>query len=116
MEKQKVYLIIVSGGSYDSYFSYADRLFKNLENAEEYKKAFDEKYLISPDNVFNIVPEDIFMSWEYNEEEESYAPNYKGYTLEQYNAQDERWSIAMSDYHPCEIKIMELEESFDGEI
>lgn len=116
MEAQKAYLVIVSGGSYDSYFSYAYRLFKNLEDAEKYKKAFDKKYLISPDNVFSIVPEDIFMSWEYDEEKKSYVPNYKGYTLEQYNAQNERWSIAMIDYHPCEIKVMELEETFDGQI
>lgn len=116
MKNQKVYLVIVSGGSYDSYFSYADRLFKNFEDAEKYKKSFDEKYLISPDDVFSIVPEDIFMSWEYDEENESYVPNYKGYILDQYNAQDERWSIAMNEYHPCEIKTMELEETFDGQI
>lgn len=116
MEKLKAYLVIVTGSGYDSYFSYADRLFKKLEDAEKYKKAFDEKYLISQDDIFNIVPQDIFMSWEYDEEKESFVPNFKGYTLEQYNAQDERWSIAMNEYHPCEIKVMELEESFDGKI
>lgn len=116
MELEKAYLVIISGGAYDSYFSYADRLFKNREDAEKYKKAFDEKHLISPDDVFNIVPKEIFMSWEYDGEKESYVPNYKGYTVEQYNAQYDRWYMAMNEYEPCEIKTMELEDSFDDKI
>lgn len=109
MGNQKVYLVIVSGGLYDSYFSYVAKVFKNIEDAEKYKKAFDEKHVISSDNIFNIVPQDIFMSMDCDEE-------YKEYTLDQYNAQEERWHIAMDNYCPCEIKIMYLEESFDGEI
>ena len=116
MANQKVYLVIVSGGLYDSYFSYVVKVFKNLEDAEKYKKAFDEKHVISSDNIFNIIPQDIFMSWDYNDEKEDFALNYKGYTVDQYRKQEERWHIAMDDYRPCEIKIMELEESFDGEI
>lgn len=116
MGNQKVYLVIVSGGLYDSYFSYAAKVFKNIEDAEKYKKAFDEKHVISSDNIFNIIPQDIFMSWDCNEEENSFMQEYKEYTLDQYNAQEERWHIAMDNYCPCEIKIMDLEESFDGEI
>lgn len=56
------------------------------------------------------------MSWDYNDEKEDFALNYKGYTVDQYRKQEERWHIAMDDYRPCEIKIMDLEESFDGEI
>lgn len=58
----------------------------------------------------------MFKFSEYDEKEECLVKEYQGYTIEQYDKQDNRWNNAMMEYYPCEIKEMELEGSFDGKI
>lgn len=107
----KVYCVFQSSGSYDTYFYRLIKIFDSYTKALKFKKKTDKECCINnnDDDIFTIIPKDIFEDWPYDEETFEDEPSYKGYTLKQYNLQDKRLQNAYMEYGECDIKEMEVE-------
>lgn len=95
--------------------------FRNREQAEEMSVSQNKEYVISREDLFNVVPEEVYLDWpvqhvenkDVSPDEEvntwrGYAEEYKGYTLSQYISQFVRCAIFAEDYSPCEIEEVTL--------
>lgn len=108
-KKQKVYIVISQHGDYEDYRTNVEKVFYNLKDANKFQKEFDKEHLVglSEDEVYNIVPKDIFDEYPWDEDE----LDYKGYTREQFEEQNDRVDKAygLYCYHPCVIEEFEVE-------
>lgn len=108
-KKQKVYIVISQHGDYEDYRTNIEKVFYNLKDANKFREEFDKEHLVglSEDEVYNIVPEDIFSEYPWNEDK----PDYKGYTREQFEAQNDRVDEAygLNYYGHCFIEEFEVE-------
>lgn len=80
------------------------------EGALELKKELDE-LVITDENLYNIVPQDILDNWPNKcVDEDTWEPQdeYMGYTSEQYHKQDERYWIYVQENHPAVIEEFDL--------
>lgn len=95
--------------------------YRTREQAEEMASVQNKEYVIPREDLFNVVPEDIYLDWpvqlvedrdESSEEEVNvwrrHAREYEGYTLSQYISQFVRCAIFAEDYSPCEIEEVDL--------
>ena len=114
---KKVYIVISVHGSYEDYRENIEGVFWEKEDAEEFAKAFDDEHVIDlygmdpdeqDDMVYNIMPQEIYINWPYDEAADSLAPEYEGYTRDQYDAQDRRISLLYMDYGNCHIEEHEV--------
>lgn len=111
MEK-KVFLVWQSSGSYDTYYEKLCGVFDNEEQALELKAKLDERVVIE-DRCWTIMPEEVYMDWptidvddEYNDFD--YVSEYRGYTREQHDMQEERWYLMHEEYREAEIAVVEM--------
>ena len=95
--------------------------YRNQEQAEEMALSWNNEYVIPREELFNVVPEDIYLSWPVqpvDSRDESpdegvntwkgYAEKYEDFTLSQYISQFVRCAIFAEDYGLCEIEEVEL--------
>lgn len=110
MEKKcKCYIVVSQHGDYEDYRTNIEKVFYNLKNAKKFLDEFEKEHLvdISEEELFNIIPKDIFYDYAWDEDE----PNYKGYTREQFEAQNKRVDMAygFGSYGHCFIEEHEIE-------
>lgn len=117
----KVYIVISVHGEYEDRIENIEKVFAKYEDAVNFQKEFDKErfieYLAFDDNedaIYNIVPRDIFDSWPYEEPESDsedfiYDAEYKGYTLAQYRAQEDRINLAYECWQRSTIEEHEVE-------
>lgn len=109
MEKKKVYIVISQHGDYEDYRTRIEKVFHNLKDAKKFAEEFDKEHLVDlpEEELFNIVPKDIFYDYTWNDDE----PDYKGYKKEQFEVQNERVDIAygFNSYGHCYIEEHEIE-------
>lgn len=109
MEKKKVYIVISQHGDYEDYRTRIEKVFYALKDAKKFKDEFEKEHLVglSENEVYNIVPKDIFYEYTWDEDE----LDYKGYTREQFEAQNERVEKAYGfySYGHCFIEEHDIE-------
>ena len=111
---EKVYCVFQASGSYDMYSYDLKGICKTKEKALELKEELD-KNVISKDDIYTIIPEDIFNHWPYIgncdediDDDSTPISEYKGYTREQYEEQDKRFWIFHEENSPAVIEEFEL--------
>lgn len=93
--------------------------YRTREQAEEMASSQNKEYVIPREDLFNVVPENVYIDWpvqlvedESSDEEagiwKRYAGEYEGYTLSQYISQFVRCAIFAEDYGLCEIEEVDL--------
>ena len=114
----KVYLVFQP----DCQYGYVDGepygVYSTREKAEEVKKELDKK-VVTEENLWTIVPEEIYKNWPSHPYQKGHVTRlddwefdseYQGYTIQQYNQQEERWYDYIKEYYPAEIKEYEVIE------
>ena len=109
----KVYCVFQSSGSYEMYHEELVGIFSTMELAEQKKKELDKK-VVSSENLWSAVPEDIYCSWPFtceDEENDIWAPEscYVGYTISQFMEQEVLCDYYNSEFCPAEIKEYEVQ-------
>ena len=108
----KVYLVFQP----DCQYGYVDGepygVYSTREKAEEVKKELDKK-IVTEDNLWTIVPEEIYKNWTFHlvdEVDDIWDPDdtCQGYTVKQYRQQEKRWYDCIKEYYPAEIKEYEV--------
>ena len=115
--KKKLYLVWQSSGSYDTYFNKLCGVFDSEEQALSLKAKLDEKS-VNEDRCWTYMPEEVYMSWpvididgdECNDFD--YVSDYRGYTREQHDMQEERWYLMHEEYREAEIEVVNMNEEF----
>ena len=95
--------------------------YRNREQAEKMASSQNKEYVIPREDLFNVVPEDVYLKWPVQPVEDKdvspdeevntwkgYAGEYEGYTLSQYISQFVRCAIYAEDYGLCEIEEVDL--------
>lgn len=109
----KVYCVFQASGEYEDYRDELMYICKTRELAEQKAEELDSK-IVDPDDVWTIMPENIF--WEFDEkiessdEDPSPESEFKGYTYEQYREQTDRLEASYMNLYCADIREMELEE------
>ena len=108
-KKNKCYIVISQHGDYEDYRTRIEKVFYTLKDAKKFKDEFEKGHLVgfSDEEVYNIVPKDIFHEYAWDDDE----PDYKGYTREQFEAQNDRVDKAygFNSYGHCYIEEHEIE-------
>jgi hypothetical protein len=110
--KKKLYLVWQSSGSYDTYFNRLCGVFDSEEQALELKAKLD-KNVVSEDRCWSIMPEEVYMSWptvdEVNGDDDfDWVSEYKGYTSEQRELQEDRWYLMTDEYTDATIEVIDM--------
>ena len=108
VRKKKIYLVWQASGSYDTYVNKLCGVFDDEEKALELKARLDSNVVMLKD-CWVIVPEDIWYEWPTvdlmdSECDFEYIDEYKGYTREQRQLQEDRWSLSMEEYRDAVIE------------
>ena len=111
-KKKKLYLVWQSSGSYDTYFNKLCGVFDSEEQALELKAKLDEK-VVSEDRCWTIMPEEVYMNWPTVDEVDGdndfdYVEEYKGYTSEQRELQEDRWYLMTDEYMDATIEVIDM--------
>ena len=112
--KKKLYLVWQASGSYDTYFNRLCGVFDNEEQALSLKAKLDEK-VVSEDRCWTIMPEEVYMNWPTVDEVDGdndfdYVEEYKGYTREQHDLQEDRWYLMTDEYMDANIEVVNMNE------
>ena len=113
--KKKLYLVWQASGSYDTYFDKLCGIFDNEEGALELKAKLD-KNVVYADRCWTIMPEEVYMDWPTvdsnsdGDDDFDYVEEYKGYTREQREEQEDRWYLMIDDYSDARIEVAEMNE------
>ena len=112
--KKKLYLVWQASGSYDTYFNRLCGVFDNEEQALSLKAKLDEK-VVSEDRCWTIMPEEVYMNWPTVDEVDGdndfdYVDEYKGYTREQHDLQEDRWYLMTDEYMDANIEVVNMNE------
>ena len=109
--KKKLYLVWQASGCYDTYNNRLCGVYDNQEMALELKDRLDNN-LITEDNCWTVVPKDVYCNWPINEDDSTweYIEEYMGYTRDQREQQEVRWSIMMEEYYEAVIIETNLNE------
>ena len=116
---KNVYIVISCHESYEDYHERIEAVFGKKEDAEKFAEEFDSEHIIDilydiddPEEkarvVYNIVPEDVYINWPYDEEKENIVEEYMGYTADQFDAQYNRVGLLYDDYGKCCIEEHEV--------
>lgn len=103
----KVYIVEQSSGSYDDYVNRILKIFCDKQKAEEFAKKIDDEFFIPIDEIYTIVPRDIYEDWPCDDKGE-YVNSYYGYTYDEFIKQDERVTLTYMEYSPCTITEYEV--------
>lgn len=115
-KKKKLYLVWQESGSYDTYVNSLRGIYDNEEDANELKARLDE-IVVSIDDCWSIMPEDVFAGWPTIEvivgEEDGfeYVNEYMGYTIEQRDEQENRWFLMTRDFSEAVIEVVNMNEA-----
>ena len=115
-KKKKLYLVWQESGSYDTYVNSLRGIYDNEEDANELKARLDE-IVVSIDDCWSIMPEDVFAGWPTIEvivgEEVGfeYVNEYMGYTIEQRDEQENRWFLMTRDFSEAVIEVVNMNEA-----
>ena len=115
-KKKKLYLVWQESGSYDTYVNSLRGIYDNEEDANELKSRLDE-IVVSIDDCWSIMPEDVFAGWPTIEvivDEEvgfEYVNEYMGYTIEQRDEQEDRWVLMTRDFSEAVIEVVNMNEA-----
>lgn len=94
--------------------------YRDRKKAEEMVEAQNREYVIPREELFSIVPEEVYLKWPVNIDtsdanpDESvntwtgHAEEFEGYMLSQYISQFVRCAIFAEDYNLCEIEEVDL--------
>ncbi len=112
--KKKLYLVWQSSGSYDTYFNRLCGVFDSEEQALELKAKLDEN-VVCEDRCWTIMPEEVYMNWPTvdvvdGDDDFVYVADYRGYTREQRDIQEDRWYLMTEDYSEAEIEVVNMNE------
>ena len=114
-KKKKLYLVWQESGSYDMYDNKLCGVYDDEEKALGLKAILDEK-VITSDRCWNIMPEEVFSQWPTVEieggdtDDFEYVSEFKGYTLEQRELQEERWCLMTNEYKVAVVEIVNMNE------
>lgn len=125
-EIMKVYVVTQGRGTYEDYVNKILKVFKKKKDAEEFKAERDKLCFddIPEKEIWKHVDQDAFFNWPYVgeylpdgsenpvfvwDEATEFAPEFKGYTLEQFKKQEEVYNILYQEYHKAHISEYELE-------
>ena len=118
-KKKNLYLVWQASGSYDTYFNKLCGVYDDIDKALELKDRLDLN-IVSEENCWTIVPEDVFFNWPMYDEvgldsdenfyEYEYVKEYMGYTREQRSLQVERWLLMNEEYYEAIIQNVILNE------
>lgn len=113
--KKKLYLVWQSSGSYDTYFNKLCGVFDSEELALELKAKLDEN-VVSEDMCWKYMPKEVFESWpvidtdENDDDDFEYVSEYRGYTSEQRELQEDRWYLMTDEYMDATIEVIDMNE------
>lgn len=95
--------------------------YRDRKKAEEMAEAQNKEYVIPREELFSIIPEEVYLNWPVHPVEDKdvspdegvntwkgYDGEYEGYTLTQYISQFVRCTIFAEDYSLCEIEEVDL--------
>lgn len=110
--KKKLYLVWQASGSYDTYFNRLCGVFDNEDQASELKAKLD-KNVVSEDRCWTIMPEEVFRDWpvidtDCEVDDFEWASEYKGYTSEQRELQEDRWYLMTDEYMDATIEVIDM--------
>lgn len=118
--KKKLYLVWQSTGSYDTYNNNLCGIFDNEEDALELKAKLDKR-VVSDDECWNIVPQDVFDRWGVFDTTDmefcdfDYVDEFEGYTREQRDLQEDRWVMMANGYSVASIEEVYMNEELNPE-
>jgi hypothetical protein len=119
-KKKKIYLVWQCSGSSEEYSERLCGVYDTEEKALELKDKLDRD-IIWEDTCWTVMPEEVFCQWPTIDNCDSdgcdfaFAEEYRGYTREQRDHQDERWIRMIKRYHPAEIQLVEMNEEIELE-
>ena len=110
--KKKLYLVWQSSGSYDTYFNKLCGVFDSEELALELKAKLD-KNVVSEDMCWKYMPQEVFEEWPVVDTEDiendfKYVSEYRGYTSEQRELQEDRWYLMIDEYMDATIEVIDM--------
>ena len=112
---KKLYLVWQSSGSYDTYYNKLCGVFDDEEKAQELNANLDLNVVDSED-CWTIMPEDVYFNWptkesdEYGDDYFEYLSEYKGYTSEQRQLQNDRWLLMSEEFVEATIQEVNINE------
>lgn len=106
---KKVYCVFQPSGSYEDYMYTLKGVCSTREKAENLKNELD-KMVVEPNNIYTIIPENIYEKWPFvcdDEENDIWSPEscYEGYTVTEYMEQ-----LVRLENYSKEIYYSEIEE------
>lgn len=106
--KKKIYLVWQASFGYDTYVNKLCGVFDDEEKALELKARLDTN-VVSAEDCWTIMPEDVWYGWPAVELDDSdydfeYVVEYEGYTREQRQLQEDRWVLMSEEYSPAVIE------------
>ena len=110
--KKKLFLVWQDSGSYDTYYNRLCGVFDSEEQATELKATLDGN-VISEDDCWTVMPQDVYCNWptvEIEGDEEcdfeyvEFVAEYEGYTREQRDLQEDRWCLMVEEYGEAKIQ------------
>lgn len=113
--KKKLYLVWQSSGSYDTYYNRLCGIFDDEEKALELKAKLDQN-VIRPEECWTIMPQGVYCNWPTvdndgdSEYDFDYIAEYRGYTREQRDEQEERWYAMTDDYDYAQIEVVNMND------
>ena len=112
--KKKLYLVWQDSGSYDTYYNKLCGVFDDEAKALELKSKLDEN-VVSYDRCWTFMPEEVYMNWPTVDEVDGdndfdYVEEYRGFTREQRDLQEERWYLMNEDYSDARIEVVNMNE------
>ena len=110
--KKKLYLVWQASGSYDTYFNRLCGVFDDEVKAYELKAKLDEN-VVSEDRCWTIMPEEVFRDWpvidtDYEDDDFEWVSEYRGYTSEQRELQEDRWYLMTDEYRDATIEVIDM--------
>lgn len=114
-KKKKIYLVWQCSGGIEDYSKRLCGVYDTEEKALELKDKLDRD-IIYEDTCWTMMPEEVFCQWPTIDNCDSdgcdfvFAEEFRGYTREQRNQQDERWIRMVQKYRPAEIQLVEMNE------
>ena len=112
--KKKLYLVWQASGNYDTYFNRLCGVFDDEEKALELKTKLDEN-VVGEYRCWTIMPEEVYTSWPTvdsvdGDDDFDYVADYRGYTRDQREMQEDRWYLMTEDYREAEVKVVNMNE------
>ena len=104
----KVFVVISNSGSFDNYISQIEGIFSTEEKAKKFAKEFDAKHIIKDDEIYNIVPQEIFEDCD-SDASGDLVQHFKHYNIEDFEKQHDRINLYRDSYFPCRIKAYEID-------